>query len=68
MDERLFVAADSPATSTRDTAAGMPTGPAPSAAPGTLSGWGVWGAWLAVGIPLAWGVKVTLEKAVVLFH
>jgi len=24
-------------------------------------------AWLAVGIPLAWGVSVTLEKAVLLF-
>ncbi len=25
-------------------------------------------AWLAVGIPMAWGVWVTLQKAVVLFH
>lgn len=27
----------------------------------------VWGAWLAVGIPLTWGVAMTLQKAVVLF-
>jgi hypothetical protein len=26
------------------------------------------GAWLAVGIPLAWGVWITLEKALVLFR
>lgn len=25
-------------------------------------------AWTAVGIPLAWGVWITLEKAWVLFH
>jgi len=25
-------------------------------------------AWLAVGIPLAWGVWVTLQKTAVLFH
>jgi len=25
-------------------------------------------AWLAVGIPLAWGVWITLEKALVLFR
>ena len=25
-------------------------------------------AWLAVGIPLAWGVWITLQKTVVLFH
>jgi MFS family permease len=30
-------------------------------------GWLVAAAWLAVGIPLAWGVWVTLQKAVVLF-
>ena len=28
----------------------------------------VWLAWLAVGIPLAWGVWTTLSKAVVLFR
>ncbi|MGE4372300.1 MAG: OFA family MFS transporter [Xanthobacter sp.] len=28
----------------------------------------VWGAWLVVGIPLLWGIWVTLQKAVVLFH
>jgi MFS family permease len=28
----------------------------------------VWAAWLAVGIPLAWGVWVTLNKAAVLFR
>ena len=68
VDERLFVAADSPATSARAAAAAMPTGLAPGAEPGTPSGWRLWGAWLAVGIPIAWGVKVTLEKAVVLFQ
>jgi hypothetical protein len=25
-------------------------------------------AWLAVGVPIAWGVYVTLTKALVLFH
>ncbi|EPN38149.1 MFS permease-like protein, partial [Pseudomonas syringae pv. actinidiae ICMP 19096] len=25
-------------------------------------------AWLAVGIPLAWGVWITLQKTAVLFH
>ena len=25
-------------------------------------------AWLAVGIPLAWGIWVTLQKTAVLFH
>jgi len=68
VDERLFVAADPPATSAREAAAAMPTGPAPNAVPGTPSNWRLWGAWLAVGIPIAWGVKVTLEKAIVLFH
>ncbi len=67
VDERLFVAADPPATGAREAAA-MPTGPVPGAAPDTAAGWRLWGAWLAVGIPIAWGVKVTLEKAVVLFH
>ena len=27
----------------------------------------VWLAWLAVGVPLAWGVSITLDKAWVLF-
>ena len=26
------------------------------------------GAWLVVGVPLAWGVWITLQKAVILFH
>ena len=26
------------------------------------------GAWLAVGLPLLWGVAVTLVKALTLFH
>ena len=30
-------------------------------------GWHVAAAWMAVGIPIAWGVWVTLQKAVVLF-
>jgi hypothetical protein len=30
-------------------------------------GWLVAAAWLAVGIPIAWGVWVTLQKAVILF-
>ena len=55
VDERLFVAADSPATSAREAAAAIPTGPAPSAEPGTSSGWRLWGAWLAVGIPNSLG-------------
>jgi hypothetical protein len=27
----------------------------------------LWGAWLFVGIPFAWGVWITLEKAWILF-
>ena len=68
MDERLFAAGDSTATSAPEAAAAMPTSLAPGAATGAPSGWQLWGAWLAVGIPIAWGVKVTLEKAIVLFH
>ena len=30
-------------------------------------GWQAAAAWIAVGIPIAWGVYVTLQKAVVLF-
>jgi hypothetical protein len=30
-------------------------------------GWHVAAAWMAVGVPIAWGVWVTLQKAVVLF-
>jgi len=29
--------------------------------------WQIAAAWLAVGIPIAWGVWVTLRKAVILF-
>ena len=40
------------------------TGAAGAATPTVLVGF----AWAAVGIPLAWGIWVTLQKAVVLFH
>jgi len=33
----------------------------------TTPGWQLAAAWIAVGIPIAWGVWVTLQKAVVLF-
>jgi len=31
------------------------------------TGWPVLAAWVAVGIPIAWGVWVTLQKAAILF-
>jgi MFS family permease len=44
--------------------------PATVAATAPAAGSAIWVtlAWLAVGIPLAWGVWQTLQKAVVLFH
>ena len=30
-------------------------------------GWQVLGAWVAVGVPIAWGVWMTLQKAIILF-
>jgi MFS family permease len=41
--------------------------PAPRRAE-TTAGWQPRAAWIAVGIPLAWGVWVTLQKAVTLFR
>ncbi|HZO22804.1 MAG TPA: OFA family MFS transporter [Steroidobacteraceae bacterium] len=38
-----------------------------SAAIATTPTWLIYAAWLAVGIPLAWGVWVTLQKAAVMF-
>jgi hypothetical protein len=38
----------------------------PAQAP-TTPGWELAAAWAAVGIPIAWGVWVTLQKAVILF-
>jgi hypothetical protein len=46
----------------------MRTGPAAAATANTGSGLVVWLAWAAVGIPLAWGIWITLEKALVLFE
>jgi hypothetical protein len=40
--------------------------PAPRQAE-TTAGWQLGAAWIAVGIPLGWGVWVTLQKAVTLF-
>jgi MFS family permease len=49
------------------------TGSAPGSAPGPSSAppanaIKLWLAWLAVGIPLAWGIYMTLDKAIVLFR
>jgi len=38
-----------------------------ASADGAASNWLVYPAWLAVGIPLAWGVWVTLQKAALIF-
>ena len=38
-----------------------------TAAGRTTAGWQLAAAWVAVGIPIAWGVWVTLQKAVILF-
>jgi MFS family permease len=67
VDERLFAASETPGVTAR-AAVEAPFGPTRRAAPHAQSGWQVWGAWLAVGIPIIWGVKVTLEKALVLFR
>lgn len=40
---------------------------APPAQARTTPGWQLAAAWVAVGIPIAWGVWVTLQKAVILF-
>jgi MFS family permease len=47
-------------------AAASGTGPASGSA-GPSPTWVIVAAWLAVGIPIAWGVWVTLQKAAVLF-
>jgi hypothetical protein len=45
-----------------------PTAVAAASGPPALSpGWLVLAAWLAVGIPIVWGVWMTLQKALVLF-
>jgi MFS family permease len=47
---------------------GVVAPPAQAAGPGTPSPrWLVAAAWLAVGIPIAWGVWITLQKAAILF-
>jgi hypothetical protein len=48
---------------------GAPAGPAQAAAApeGDAAGWLISLAWLAVWIPLGWGIWVTLQKAVLLF-
>jgi MFS family permease len=43
------------------------SGPAATAASAPTATWQVTAAWLAVGIPIAWGVWVTLQKAAILF-
>ena len=45
----------------------VPAATAASDAVATSPGWLVAAAWLAVGIPIAWGVWMTLQKAFVLF-
>jgi hypothetical protein len=40
----------------------------PSGSPATSSAGLIFLAWLVVGLPLAWGVMQTLEKAMALFH
>jgi MFS family permease len=49
-------------------AAPAESGPAGAPAPRESAAGTLWLAWLAVGIPLAWGVYVTLTKAAVLFR
>jgi hypothetical protein len=46
-------------------AAGVPAAAAVSSDP--TPAWQVALAWVAIGIPLAWGVWVTLQKAAILF-
>ncbi len=42
-------------------------GPVGSGPSGRTPAWKVLAAWIAVGVPIAWGVYVTLQKAVILF-
>jgi MFS family permease len=67
VDARLFAAAESAAEAER-AAAQAAAAAAHGAHPVALHSWQLWAAWLAVGIPIAWGVWVTLQKAVVLFR
>jgi hypothetical protein len=59
------IAADDQAETARN---GAKSAPATASGPGDAQAtWLVPVAWLAVGIPLGWGIWVTLQKAVLLF-
>jgi MFS family permease len=69
VDPRHYMTAEQlAATATRQASSdGSPDTVAKTAPEGDAAGWLIALAWLAVWIPLGWGVWVTLQKAVVLF-
>jgi hypothetical protein len=50
-----------------DVATANAVGPAPGVSAATAQAW-VFAAWVGVGIPILWGVWITLQKVMVLFH
>jgi MFS family permease len=71
VDPKHYMTAEQLAATAPKQAAGVgaPAGPAQAAAApeGDAAGWLISLAWLAVWIPLGWGIWVTLQKAVLLF-
>jgi len=66
--EKNFVAAEDRAADHSDLEATAGAAGAISSAAHTSPALLVWAAWLAVLIPIGWGVSVTLQKAIVLFR
>jgi MFS family permease len=69
VDPKHYMTPEQLAATAPKQASGAPAGAAPAAADreGDAAGWLIALAWLAVWIPLGWGVWVTLQKAVLLF-
>jgi hypothetical protein len=71
VDPKHYMTAEQLAATAPKQAAGVgaPAGVAQAAAApeGDAAGWLIALAWLAVWIPLGWGIWVTLQKAVLLF-
>ncbi len=65
VDEKRYMAAEAPSGGSPAHAAPPAQSSAPAITPRTA--WLIAAAWLAVWIPLGWGVWVTLEKAALLF-
>ncbi len=68
LSDKYFLASEEQAAFYGDVKASTGAAGEISSVPHTSSGLLVWGAWLAVLIPIGWGVWVTLQKAIVLFR